>query len=186
MEQNFQVSNEEKLYNQIEEAYGNLVYTYTTHVIYATSLCKNNKRLRIAKIILSAIVCGGIITEVFVDNSVSRIISIILSLLLLIITSYFNDSILSESYTKHTVTAHKLRSIREMYISLLTDYNNLSYDEIIKRRDTLIEKTSDIYSDAPLTDNKAYTKAQKALKDNEQQYFSREDLNKILPETLRK
>ena len=35
-----------------------------------------------------------------------------------------------------------------------------------------------------LTDNKSYSLAQKALKDNESQFFSREELNQMLPETL--
>ena len=42
------------------------------------------------------------------------------------------------------------------------------------------------YDKAPITDSKSYAKAQEELKNNESQFFSREELDKILPIRLRK
>ena len=59
-------------------------------------------------------------------------------------------------------------------------------DEIISRRDDLQLRVAKIYDEAPLTDAKSYSLAQKALKENESQFFTRDELNKMLPESLRK
>ena len=47
------------------------------------------------------------------------------------------------------------------------------------------EELSKIYDDAPLTDSTSYELAQKSLKENQSQFFSREELNQMLPESLR-
>ena len=44
---------------QIREAFGRVVYTYTTHLKQAEFLVKKNKRIRIWQIFLSAISTGG-------------------------------------------------------------------------------------------------------------------------------
>ena len=49
----------------------------------------------------------------------------------------------------------------------------------------LSEETQNIYRIAPNTNNKAYEKAQKNLKENEFQFFRPEEIDQMLPETLR-
>jgi hypothetical protein len=60
----------EVLYNQIEEAYGKVMYTYTTQVIHAGQLRGRNTVLKWVQIILSAVSTGG-----FVATIVTRICS---------------------------------------------------------------------------------------------------------------
>lgn len=50
----------------------------------------------------------------------------------------------------------------------------------------LLDESSEIYGAAPLTDGKSYAAAQAALKTNEEQFFTQEELNKMLPAHLRK
>ncbi|HPM11302.1 MAG TPA: hypothetical protein PK941_12775 [Paludibacter sp.] len=45
---------------------------------------------------------------------------------------------------------------------------------------------ANVYKSAPLTDEKSYSLAQKELKENESQFFSRRELNQMLPESLRR
>ena len=87
---------------------------------------------------------------------------------------------------RHLVTSNDLWFVREEYVALLTDFPTLPIDEVIKKRDKLREKTSKIYKNAPITDVKSYALAQKAIKNNESQFFSREELNQMLPDKLRK
>ncbi|MCR0367253.1 hypothetical protein MKD15_20865 [[Clostridium] innocuum] len=49
-----------------------------------------------------------------------------------------------------------------------------------------MDESSEIYGAAPLTDGKSYAAAQAALKTNEEQFFTQEELNKMLPAHLRK
>lgn len=59
-----------EVYNQIEEAYGKIVYTYTTHIIQASRIKKKNAFLKWSEIILSAISAGGFLATVITDTAV--------------------------------------------------------------------------------------------------------------------
>lgn len=174
------------LYNQIEEAYGKVVYTYTTQVIHAGRLHKRHKMLKWGQLILSAVSTGGFIGTLATNQSVLTWVSGICSTILLVLSAYFKDTDLSAIHKQHLETSNKLWLLRELYLSLLTDFPTLSREEIISRRDGLQERVARVYNTAPLTDAKSYSMAQKALKDNESQFFTRQELNQMLPETLRK
>jgi hypothetical protein len=89
---------------------------------------------------------------------------------------------------KHRDTASDIWPIRESYLSLLTDI--VGGDEDIKklreRRDSLQQSLAAIYRGAPHTDGKAYSEAQKALQQNDEYTFSDEEIDKFLPEDLKK
>lgn len=174
------------LYNQIEEAYGKVVYTYTTQVIHAGRLHKKHTVLKWGQLILSAISTGGFIGTLISDQILLTWVGGICSTLLLVLTAYFKDTDLSAVHKLHLDTSNKLWLLREQYLSLLTDFPTLSREDIVSRRDDLQERVAAVYASAPLTDNRSYSLAQKALKENESQFFSRQELNQMLPETLRK
>lgn len=185
METNFQ-NHDIKLYNQIEEAYGKVVYSYTTQVIHAARLYKKYTALKWLQLILSAVSAGGFIGTLITNQILLTWVGGVCSTFLLILTAYFKDTDLSAIHKLHLETSNKLWLLRELYLSLLTDFSTLSREKIVVRRDELQERTAEIYASAPLTDNKSYSLAQKALKDNESQFFSREELDQMLPETLRR
>jgi len=177
---------EEKLYTQIEDACGKIIYSYTTQIIHAGRLNKKNQCIKWAQIILSAISTGGFIGTIISPQIIALWIGGICSTALLVLTAYLKDVDLASAYLKHLESSNQLWVLREEYISLLTDFANLPIDSIVSRRNELQSKSAVIYSSSPITDSKSYMKAQKALKENEAQYFSREELNKMLPFSLRK
>ena len=176
----------ENLYSTLEDAFGKVVYTYTTQVIHAGRLKKRNNFLKWLQIIASAVSTGGFLGSITADQTIWVWISGICSAVMLVLTAYFKDSEFSNTYARHHVTSNELWGVREEYLALLVDFDVLSTDEIVRQRDFLREKTAKIYKDAPLTNEKSYSLAQKALKDGESQFFSREELNQLLPEKLRK
>lgn len=185
METNSQ-HHDEVLYNQIEEAYGKVTYSYTTQVIHAGRLYKKNKLLKWTQMILSAISTGGFIGTLITNQVLLTWIGGICSTALLVLTAYSKDSELSDLYRRHHNSSNQLWLIREQYLSLLTDYNTLSRDEVVSKRAMLQESLSKIYDEAPLTDSKSYAMAQKSLKENQSQFFTRDELNQMLPESLRR
>ena len=185
METNFQ-QHKDTLYSTLEDAYGKVVYTYTTQIIHAGRLKKRNTILKWLQIILSAVSTGGFLGSVVTNQTALIWIGGLCSTALLVLTAYFKDSEFSNIYMRHHTTSNDLWTIREEYIALLTDFPILSIDEVIKKRDELREKTSEIYKNAPITDEKSYALAQKAIKNGESQFFTREELNKMLSEKLRK
>lgn len=174
------------LYNQIEDAYGKVVYTYTTQIIHATRLHKRNTVLKWCQLVLSAIATGGFIGTLISNQIILTWVGGLCSTALLVLTAYFKDVDISSLYKKHFDTSNRLWLLREQYLSLLIDFESLSKKEIINQRDALQMCASEIYNSAPMTDSKSYAKAQQALKENESQFFSKEELDKMLPQHLRK
>ena len=71
-------------------------------------------------------------------------------------------------------------------MSLLIDFEMLDSNDIRNKRDELQERTSEVYSNLPRTDTKSYTAAQKALKTEEEQTFSEEEIDIMLPNSIRR
>lgn len=184
MEQNSQ-AHRDGLHMQIEEAYGRIVYTYTAHWKKVDTLTKKNRAIKHAQITLSAISSGGFIGALISNEFILTCIGGIVSTLLLALNLYFKDFNLNVDIAKHTAAANALWRIREDYISLLTDFPSMSISEICAKRDELQAATADVYEISPGTDAKSYEAAQKALKNDEEQFFSREELNALLPIHLR-
>lgn len=179
-------SHKEALEIQIREAYGRLVYTYTTHLKQAEQLTIKNQGIKHWQIILSAVTTGGILTAVISDQTVLSWISAIVSTVLLGLNLYIKDFNLADEIRRHYSTSDDLWIIREKYVSLLTDFDTLCEQEIVNIRDKLQEQTAEIYKSAPKTNTKSYMAAQKALKEAEEQFFRSSEIDQILPEHLRK
>lgn len=170
---------------QLKEAYGRVVYTYTAHWKMVDALEKKNRRIKYAQIGLSAISTGGFIGSIITNETVLTCIGGIFSTVLLALNLYFKDFNLNTDITKHSAAANALWEIRESYISLLTDFPNIANAEICARRDELQAMTAEVYKAAPKTDAKSYTSAQKALKEEEEQFFGENELDMMLPPHLR-
>lgn len=184
MEQNFQI-HRQGLKKQIVDAHGKVVYTYTTHLKTVDSLIKKNKIIKYVQIVLSAVSTGGFIGGLIANEFVSTCIGGIFSTLLLALNLYFKEFNLNVEISQHLAVANSLWVIREDYISLLTDIDVLSSEEICSRREDLKNRTSEVYKTAPKTSPKAYSKAQEVLKNKEEQFFSTKELNLLLPMHLR-
>lgn len=173
---------------QLRECYGRVVYTHKTHEKCADLLQNKLSCMKNLQLFLLAITTGSFITTVVGDAKTGAIIGSILSAVLLFLNSYMKDYDLGTIAQKHRQAAGEIWLIREKYLSLLTDLKMgaKSIDEITKERDTLLLELSAIYVGAPSTNYKAYSMAQKALKELEDMTFSDEELDKFLPTELKR
>ncbi len=85
---------------------------------------------------------GGLVATIFGDPSVSKpsaIIAAILSAALFVISTYTKDTDYGKLAQQHKETASRLWSIRESYLSLLTDIrgNSITVDDVRLKRDEL-------------------------------------------------
>lgn len=184
MDQNSQ-THRDGLQIQIKEAYGRVVYTYTAHWKMVDALIKKNRCIKYLQIALSAISTGGFIGSIITNEILLTCIGGIFSTALLALNLYFKDFNLNADITRHSAAANALWSIRESYVSLLTDFPNMSTEDICVKRDELQAQTAEVYKTAPKTDSRSYMAAQSALKNEEEQFFTTEELNHLLPEHLR-
>lgn len=186
MERNSKNSQGFKLESQLREAYGKIVYTYTCHNKKATRLLKLNDNIKVWQIVLSALSTGGFITTIIFNDTLVKIIGTVISFLLVIVNSYTKNFNLVGEANEHIKTANLLWKIREEYISLLIDFEILSVEEIMVKRDELQNRTFEVYSSSLSTDKKSYKEAQKSLKTEEEQTFSEKEIDVMLPSSIRR
>jgi len=174
------------LESQLREMYGRAAYTHKTHEKMADCYVQRYRIIKTIEISLSALATGSLILAVLGDSKPATITGALLSTILLGLTLYFKEASLGEQAQKHTVVASKLWGIREQLLSLLVDMNDSRpIEEVRIERDRVNEALEDIYKNAPRTSSKAYEAAQKALKADEELYFTDEELNNMLPKQLR-
>lgn len=172
--------------SQLDDAYGKMVYSYTTHNKEVHLLKRKVNFFKLLNIILSAIATCGLISVVFEWNTrVIAILTAIVTTATLVISTYLKSSNIDESILKNKQTADKLWKLKQDFESLFTDFDTKEDIQLREDRDRLISRLEDVYANAPITSRKAYLMAQNALKNEEEQYFSSDELDKLKPQHLR-
>lgn len=186
MERNSRTSQGYILESQIREAYGRVTYTQTCHEKIIGRVLKMNDTIKVWQIVLSAISTSGFVVAIFSQEKITSILGSVISLALLFLNTYTKNINLSEIAQEHKKASDLLWKIREEYVSLLTDFEILDIDSIMNKRDELQERTAEVYNNSPRTDSKSYKAAQKALKTEEEQTFSEEEIDVMLPNSIRR
>ena len=186
MERNSRNSQGYKLESQIREAYGRVTYSQTCHDKFINRVVKLDDRIKVWQIVLSGVTTSGFVVTIFSNDNIAGILGAVVSLALLILNTYIKNFNLSGIAQEHKKASDLLWKIREEYVSLLTDFEMLDAGEIRNKRDELQERTAEVYSNLPRTDAKSYQAAQKALKTEEEQTFSEEEIDIMLPSSIRR
>lgn len=176
----------DKLRNQIKEACGKVIYTYTAHHKLADRLEKENKYVKNAQIILTALSSCGFFASIITNKVMLTWIGGISAVLSLCLNLYTKEYKIQDEVSQHRNAANALWGIREGYVSLLVDFEVLEDSEIRKKRDVLCKKVSEINNNYPATDKKSHKTAQKALQKEEEQTFKEKEVDSILPNGIEK
>ena len=175
---------------QVRESFGRVVYSHKVHEKQA-DICFSKHRWQQGVLIgLTAIGSVTFLTEVVGLLANRTAASLTTSLVALLVTwvslgaktfNYFEEA------EAHRATASQLWTVRESYISLITDLmsGDISSVDAQARRNELQERTYSIYSTAPRTSSCAFKRAQKGLKQNEEMTFTPREIELLLPEALR-
>ncbi|KQT24155.1 hypothetical protein ASG22_09065 [Chryseobacterium sp. Leaf405] len=176
------------LESQIREIYGRVVYTHKTHEKCADVLKERSDCLKIAEIVLSALTTTTILVLIFGEGKIFQFVAALFSTLLLCLTLYSKDYNLLALAEKHKQAALNILEIREKLLSLLVDIKigNIDIVTLQETRNELNGQLVNTYRGAPKTINKAYKIASKALQENEEFTFTDGEIDKFLPESLRR
>ena len=175
------------LLETIRESFGRVVYTHKTHEKMAEILETKRAWSTAIEVIATALTASGLISLNFYDEIFIKVTAAFLAFASLAMALYKSFAILDNRISSHQKTAWKLWIIRERYINLISDFfeNRISAVDAQKLRDALQNDTHSIYEDAPQTTSCAYSKAQKALKKNEDFTFTENEIDSFLPKTLK-
>lgn len=174
------------LEDQIRECYGRTVYTHKTHEKAADILEARRDRYKVLLIILTGLSALGVLSVLFVDEKIVEIAAAVLAFLSFFASTYLKDIDPGAAAAEHRQAAVKIWDIRETYLSLLSDFADITNQEVRERRNRLQAEYRGILEQAPSTNSAAYAKAQKGLKNNEELFFEERELDLLLPEALRR
>ncbi len=189
MDQPSQPDPRHALESQIRECFGRCAYTHKTHEKMAERHAVRMWRAKWAQILISALTTAGAVGVIFAkDTAFFAYATASLSILGLIFNSYVKDLDPGALAQRHREAASDIWNIREAYLSLITDITDESFavDKLRARREELQAALHKIYRAAAFTDDKAYALAQGDLKNKEALTFSEEEIDLLLPETLRR
>jgi len=169
----------------IRETFGKAVYTHKTYEKAADICFQKSKLIKTINVILLTITTGSALGSIFSGEKLIFVTSIFASLSLFFVIYQFNFNFEGLA-VEYKDIAKKLWLIREEYQNFIADINNERYstDEIAKRRDFLLRELSKILEGAPSTDEKAYQKARKSLKFEEEMTFNNQEIDNFLPSEL--
>lgn len=176
------------LEGQLRECFGRVVYSHKTHEKCADILLSRLSRIKLLQIILSAVTTGGFIAAIFGAGNLGALIGVFVSTALLVLNSYTKNYDMGELSQKHRQAGADLWILREKYLSLITDIRvgAKTIESITEERDLLLHELHTIYAGAPSTNNRAYRKAQEALKKLEDMTFSDNEIDAFLPRELKR
>ncbi|MDO4631936.1 MAG: SLATT domain-containing protein [Corynebacterium sp.] len=174
------------LYSQIENEYGSVVYSHATQEEQCTRLTRTEHHIKVTQIALSTLSTVGLISIFFTQRIWITTGTAVITFLLLFLNSYSFRLEIEAKATRHRKASDQLWLLMRKYLSFLIDFPELELTEARERRDALIAETAEIYSNAERTDDKSFDIAQKRLKEDGLKEFSREELNRLLPEALQK
>lgn len=173
---------------QLRDSFGRVAYSHKTHEKQADILLKRQSNIGLGQIVLAAISTGGFFAVVLGTGWWGSVVGASCSAMLLGLNLYAKSHDLENQAQAHNDAAVRLWSVRERYLSLITDLvmECTELTAIQAKRDHLVDELTRVYADAPRTTEKAYKKARVALKLHEEMTFSSVELDTLLPGELRK
>lgn len=171
----------------VRESFGRVAWTHKTHEKSVELEEEKIKCTRWWNILLTGLTFLSFTASIiFPDQKWLICATALLSAVTLCFTVYllsFNPEKIAEN---HRYIAKELWLVREKYVNLIADImsERINTQEIVQKRDQLVQDLAILYKFAPQTSSAAYNKASAALKNNEELTFSNEEINNFLPKDL--
>ena len=178
----------ELLDDQLREIYGRVTYSHKAQEKQADILLTRHGLVKLGQIILPAISTVGFLTALLGTGWWGSLVGAGCSAILLALNLYTKDYDLAKQAREHQQAAARLWYAREKYLSLIIDLSNGSetVSNAKAKRDVLVDELQVVYSDAPRTSERAYKKARKSLRFNEEMTFATNEVDAFLPERMRR
>lgn len=168
----------------VREAFGRVVYSHKTHEKARELASRNATEIKWVNIGLTAVTSGSLVSALVSDERALLIVGALLSAASVAFTIFQLSFDPQRTAERHRTTANQLWYIREQYLILLADLQEGAAVDLPVRRAGLVEDLKSIYEQAPDTGSRAYRRAQKALKVDEDMTFTDAEIDRFLPPSL--
>ena len=176
------------LEDNVRHTFMSVTWSHKIQEKQADILTKRYKNLEILKITCSALTSAGLISLIFTEPFLIKIVATIISFISTLISMFFQSFEIQNSITNHKNSATKLLVIRNKFQLLLVEIKlgNKSETEIVELYRQLVDKLADVYKIAPNTTEQAVELAANALNVSKDNEFSDDEIDINLPESLRR
>lgn len=170
------------------QTYASVVWSHKIQEKQSDIYASQFNWMEIGKIVFASATSVGIIAVIFRDEWWIKITSALLSFVTVSINSFFKSFNLQNMVSLHKAAANNLLGIREELRLLLLNIRMQEAPpaELNNRYAEIIERLNRIYADAPSTTPKAVKLASKALNIQGDNTYTDDEINRFLPEQLRK
>ena len=171
------------------EFYGRVTYTHKTHEKDRELWTGRAARAKAANICLAGVTTAFAIGSAI--NPASKITLFVTCLFAGLNTAFviyqlsFDPSGKSD---EHRRVAKDLLTLRDQYLILIQEIlvSNVPTDRLLRSLETLCAETSLVYKYAPDSSARAYRLASKGLKRDQESTFSNDEIDRLLPDDLRR
>jgi hypothetical protein len=176
------------LVDHLRLTFGHVIYTHRAHTRLALQYDRWSRGLQCGEAL--TLLATATAAMLFVQTgqgayAVVTATTAMAALVILVVRLIFAFD--TAAHTHRACGAH-LWSLREQYRALLADLQDgsITLDVARDRRDALMQRLHDLYENAPPFDRAAYAAARGALPGQHESALSDEEVDRFLPESLRK
>ena len=171
---------------EVKQNYASVVWTHKIQEKQADIYAKRYQILETVNIILAAATSCGIITTIFVDGIIAKIITAILSFGTLTITAYFRSFDIKSMEQHHRAAAKKFIVIRNRLLHVIAELHMKGdLNEISREYESIVSDLNEAYVGAPSTTSVAVELAGQALNTKDEYSYTQEEIDCFLPPILR-
>ncbi len=176
------------LEDAVRDMFARAVWSHKIQEKQADIYQKQYKWMETVSVICSSLTSFGILSTIFNDRLWIKIVSTILSFATVFVAAYFKSFDLNKLQKAHKEVANKLLIVRNEITVLLTSIKlkEKSVAELEDMYRSLMDKSNEVYRDAPTTTEKAVKLARKSLQVKGDNTFSKEEIDLFLPVALQK
>jgi hypothetical protein len=176
------------LADHLRLTFGHVIYTHRAHCHLALRAGRWGRGLQIGEALLAiatASAAAAVVQTGRPGYGVMAAMTATVMLVVLVARLVFDFEHRAEV---HRACGAQLWHLREQYRALLADLQDeaISLDEARRRRDALMERLHDVYEQAPPFDRSAYQAARTALPAQYEAALTDEEVDRFLPEALKK
>jgi hypothetical protein len=176
------------LVDHLRLTFGHIIYTHRAHSRLALRYARWSRGLQGAEallVIATAAASIGVVQTAYTGYAITAVVTATITLLVVVLRLVFDFD--AGATTHRTCSAH-LWQLREQYRALLADLQDgsITLDLARERRDVLMQRLHDLYENAPPVDRAAYEAARAALPAQHEGALSDEEVDRFLPESLKK
>ena len=176
------------LIDHLRLSFGGTIHAYKAHIAIAERLTRRLWQIRICELVLLGAAMGTAVMAAYRAQARYAVMAAILSGAALALFAVYVAINLEARVNAHRWCASRLWLIREKYRALLSEMRDgmLSPEAVRERRDQLFVEMQAIDDHAPLIDLPTYQSARQALATSAEAALTDEEIDRFLPQSLRK